>query len=113
MSLLMRTERGDFYSNVLNPRCRNQFWRFDMMFMRERSHEGSLSEAATGISLWDGQSERIFADLVGDNENQYLMTDSTIVRGHQQAATGHKKGLRRQGFGAFPGWIEHQGPSAG
>lgn len=29
----MRTERGDFYSNVLNPRCRNQFWRFDMMFI--------------------------------------------------------------------------------
>lgn len=42
---------------------------------------------------------------MGDKENHYLMTDSTIVRGHQQAATGHKKGPRRQGFGAFPGGL--------
>jgi putative transposase len=39
-----------------------------------------------------GVWERIFSDLVGDTKNQYLMIDSTIVRAHQQAATGRKKG---------------------
>lgn len=37
-----------------------------------------------------GVWERIFADLVADRKNQYLMIDSTIVRAHQQAATGRK-----------------------
>ncbi len=36
--------------------------------------------------------ERIFDELVRDRKNQYLMLDSTIVRAHQQAATGRKKG---------------------
>ena len=39
-----------------------------------------------------GVWERIFADLVRDKKNQYLMLDSTIVRAHQQAAAGRKKG---------------------
>jgi putative transposase len=39
-----------------------------------------------------GVWERLFADLVADKKNQYLMIDSTIVRAHQQAATGRKKG---------------------
>ncbi len=39
-----------------------------------------------------GVWERIFADLVADKKNLYLMIDSTIVRAHQQAATGRKKG---------------------
>jgi putative transposase len=30
--------------------------------------------------------------LVKDKKNLYLMLDSTIVRAHQQAATGRKKG---------------------
>lgn len=47
---------------------------------------GSCAGARAGV--W----ERIFADLVGDKKNQYLMIDSTIVRAHQQAATGRKKG---------------------
>jgi transposase len=38
--------------------------------------------------IWD----RLFEDLVKDKKNQYLMIDSTIVRAHQQAATGRKKG---------------------
>ncbi len=41
------------------------------------------------MAVWD----RIFADLVGDQKNPYLMLDSTIVRAHQQAATGRKRGL--------------------
>jgi transposase len=32
--------------------------------------------------------ERVFADLTKDRDNQYLMLDSTLVRAHQQAATG-------------------------
>ena len=36
--------------------------------------------------------ECIFADLVEEKRNQYLLIDSTIVRAHQQAATGRKKG---------------------
>jgi hypothetical protein len=30
----------------------------------------------------------VFAALTADRDNQYLMIDSTIVRAHQQAATG-------------------------
>jgi len=39
-----------------------------------------------------GVWERVFHALVRDKKNQYLMLDSTIVRAHQQAATGRKKG---------------------
>ncbi len=47
--------------------------------------------AGRGLGVW----ERIFADLVRDKKNQYLMLDSTIVRAHQQAATGRKKGAAK------------------
>jgi transposase len=57
-----------------------------------------------------GVWERIFADLVRDKKNFYRMLDSTIVRAHQQAAAGRKKGLRRPGSGAFPRKNEHQNP---
>ena len=41
-------------------------------------------------SLWAkaGAWERVFASLTGDPDNQYLMLDTTLVRAHQQAATG-------------------------
>ena len=61
------------------------------------------------VSVW----ERIFADLVGNKGNQYLMIDLTIVRAHQQAAAGRKKGLRRSGSGAFARRTEHQDSPAG
>lgn len=32
--------------------------------------------------------ERVFDDLTKDRDNHYLMLDSTLVRVHQQAATG-------------------------
>ena len=32
--------------------------------------------------------EQVFDDLAEDRDNQYLMLDSTLVRAHQQAATG-------------------------
>ena len=35
-----------------------------------------------------GVWERIFAALTADRDNQYLMLDTTLVRAHQQAATG-------------------------
>ena len=34
--------------------------------------------------VWD----EVFAALIKDRDNQYLMLDSTLVRAHQQAATG-------------------------
>jgi len=43
--------------------------------------------------------ERVFHALVRDKKNQYLMIDSTIVRAHQQAATGRKKGARTRLWG--------------
>jgi transposase len=42
----------------------------------------------TQNGVWD----RVFQELVADRKNQYLMIDSTIVRAHQQAAMGRKKG---------------------
>jgi len=35
-----------------------------------------------------GVWERLFESLTGDPDNQYLMLDTTLVRAHQQAATG-------------------------
>ena len=35
-----------------------------------------------------GVWERVFEALTADRDNQYLMLDSTIVRAHQQAASG-------------------------
>ena len=32
--------------------------------------------------------EKVFASLTGDPDNQYLMLDTTLVRAHQQAASG-------------------------
>ena len=46
-------------------------------------------------SVWD----RLFDDLVADRKNPYLMLDSTIVRAHQQAATGRKKGAKTRLWG--------------
>ena len=47
------------------------------------------------FSRWSksGVWDRVFADLIKDRDNQYLMIDSTLVRAHQQAATG-KGGAR-------------------
>jgi transposase len=45
--------------------------------------------------VWD----RLFEDLVADRKNPYLMLDLTIVRAHQQAATGRKKGAKTRLWG--------------
>ena len=62
--------------------------------------------AAGGV--WD----KVFQELVRDRKNQYLMIDSTIVRAHQQAATGRKRGLG-QGSGALPRRSDDQDSPAG
>jgi transposase len=36
----------------------------------------------------NGVWERVFESLTDDPDNQYLMLDTTLVRAHQQAATG-------------------------
>ena len=56
-------------------------------------HKRFVRWAHSGV--WD----RIFAELVKDRKNQYLMIDSTIVRAHQQAATGRKKGAQTRLWG--------------
>ncbi len=52
------------------------------------------------FSRWchSGVWERVFASLVADRDNKYLMLDSTIVRAHQQAANG-KGGARTRRWG--------------
>jgi transposase len=57
------------------------------------THERFTRWAASGV--WD----KVFADLLKDRENRYVMIDSTVVRAHQQAATARKKGLRRRLWG--------------
>ena len=47
-----------------------------------------------------GVWERVFKLLTADRKNEYLMLDSTLVRAHQQAATG--KGGARTGSGGVP-----------
>lgn len=46
-----------------------------------------------------GVWERIFAHLINDPDNEYVMLDSTLVRAHQQAATG-KGGTKIRRWGA-------------
>ena len=46
-----------------------------------------------------GAWERVFAALIDDPKNEYVMLDTTLVRAHQQAATG-KGGPRIRLWGA-------------
>ena len=46
-----------------------------------------------------GVWERVFEALMGDPKNEYVMLDTTLVRAHQQAATG-KGGPRTRLWGA-------------
>jgi transposase len=45
--------------------------------------------------VWD----HVFRMLTQDVQNEYLMIDSTLVRAHQPAATGRKKGARTRLWG--------------
>lgn len=61
---------------------------------------GRWKTAHKRFSRWSkaGVWDRVFADLIKDRDNQYLMIDSTLVRAHQQAATG-KGGPRTRLWG--------------
>ena len=61
---------------------------------------GRWKTAHKRFSRWSkaGVWERVFDDLIRDRDNQYLMIDSTLVRAHQQAATG-KGGARTRLWG--------------
>jgi putative transposase len=65
---------------------------------------GKYKSVHTRFMRWarSGVWERIFDDLVRDKKNQYLMIDSTIVRAHQQAATGRKKGATKTRLWGVP-----------
>jgi transposase len=56
---------------------------------------GKWKSVHTRFSRWAkaGVWERVFTVLSADRKNQYLMLDTTLVRAHQQAATG-KGGTR-------------------
>jgi putative transposase len=51
---------------------------------------GKWKSVHTRFSRWAkaGVWERVFKALTRDRDNQYLMLDTTLVRAHQQAATG-------------------------
>ncbi|HML92979.1 IS5 family transposase [Methyloceanibacter sp.] len=51
-----------------------------------------------------GVWERVFESLTGDPDNQYLMLDTTLIRAHQQAATG-KGGTKNQALGRSRGGL--------
>jgi transposase len=61
---------------------------------------GKWKTVHTRFSRWAkaGVWERIFEALIGDRDNQYLLLDTTLVRAHQQAATG-KGGPRLRRWG--------------
>ena len=59
-------------------------------------HKRFARWARSGV--WD----KVFADLASDRRNPYLMLDSTIVRAHQQAATGRKKGAAKTRLWGVP-----------
>jgi putative transposase len=62
---------------------------------------GKWKSLHTRFSRWAkaGVWERVFEALTGDPKNEYLMLDTTLVRAHQQAATG-KGGQRIRLWGA-------------
>ena len=66
---------------------------------------GKYKTVHTRFMRWAlaGVWERLFADLVADKKNQYLMINLTIVRAHQQAAEGRKKGAPKIRLWGVPG----------
>ena len=61
---------------------------------------GKWKSVHTRFARWakKGTWERVFAVLIKDRRNEYLMLDTTLVRAHQQAATG-KGGPRTRLWG--------------
>lgn len=51
---------------------------------------GKWKTVHTRFARWakSGIWEKVFTALIADRRNEYLMLDTTLVRAHQQAATG-------------------------
>jgi len=62
---------------------------------------GKWKTVHTRFARWAkrGVWERVFEALIKDRKNEYLMLDTTLVRAHQQAATG-KGGTKTRLWGA-------------
>ena len=62
---------------------------------------GKWKSVHTRFARWakNGTWERVFDVLIKDRKNEYLMLDTTLVRAHQQAATG-KGGAKIRLWGA-------------
>ena len=62
---------------------------------------GKWKSVHTRFARWakNGTWERVFEVLTKDRKNEYLMLDTTLVRAHQQAATG-KGGAKTRLWGA-------------
>jgi transposase len=62
---------------------------------------GKWKSVHTRFARWakSGAWERVFEALIKDRKNEYLMLDTTLVRAHQQAATG-KGGTKTRLWGA-------------
>lgn len=62
---------------------------------------GKWKTIHTRFARWakNGTWERVFEVLTQDRKNEYLMIDTTLVRAHQQAATG-KGGTKTRLWGA-------------
>ena len=60
--------------------------------MEKRPH--ALLPLGEEVGVW----ERVFEVLTADRKNEWLMLDTTLVRAHQQAATG-KGGARTRRWG--------------
>lgn len=63
-------------------------------------HYGKWKSVHARFTRWAkaGVWEKVFAELIKDRDNKYLMLDTTLVRVHQQAAAG-KGGLKLRRWG--------------
>ena len=101
---IQQRARGAYIASICQPEAS-----FDMSTAAQSGahwHDlperyGKYKSVHKRFSRWSasGVWDKVFRDLVADRRNLNLMIDSTIVRAHQQAATGRKKGARTRLWG--------------